>query len=59
MANAIENVEKEMEKVLHKFKSLKDHGDKNLSELIQQIESYQRDLSILTCEYCVYYFKDI
>lgn len=50
MASAIENVEKETEKVLHKFKSLKDHGDKNLSELIQQIESYQRDLSILTCK---------
>lgn len=51
MANAIENVEKETEKVLHKFKSLKDHGEKNLSELIQQIESYQRDLSILTCKF--------
>ncbi|KAH9510837.1 E3 ubiquitin-protein transferase rmnd5a [Dermatophagoides farinae] len=52
MASAIENVEKETEKVLHKFKSLKDHGDKNLSELIQQIESYQRDLSILTSPDC-------
>lgn len=51
MANAIENVEKETEKVSHKFKSLKDHGEKNLSELIQQIESYQRDLSILTCKF--------
>lgn len=48
MANAIENVEKETDKVLHKFNEIQNHSKNTLGDLIQQIESYQRDLSILT-----------
>lgn len=48
MTGSIENVEKETEKVLHKFKELSKHGEHTLSELIQQIDNYQQDLCILT-----------
>ncbi|KAF7494475.1 E3 ubiquitin-protein ligase RMND5A [Sarcoptes scabiei] len=48
MASSIENVEKEADKVFHKFVELKNHGERTLIDLIQKIENYQRDLSILT-----------
>lgn len=51
MASSIENVEKEADKVFHKFVELKNHGERTLIDLIQKIENYQRDLSILTCMY--------
>jgi len=48
MTGSVENVERETEKVLHKLKEISKHREQTLSDLIQQIESYQRDLSILT-----------
>ncbi len=51
MTGAIENVENETDKVLHKFRELSRHGDQTLGDLIQLIESHQRDLSILTCKF--------
>lgn len=48
MSSATDNVEKETDKVLHKFTELCKHGDRTLSELILQLEGYHRDLTMLT-----------
>jgi len=52
MSEAVMNVEKETDKVVNKFKDLRKHNEQTLDDLIQQIQSYQRDLMLLTsCEY--------
>ncbi|KAH9405259.1 E3 ubiquitin-protein transferase rmnd5a [Tyrophagus putrescentiae] len=48
MAGPVENVERELDKVMNKLTDLRKHRDQTLDEFIQQIESYQRDLSILS-----------
>lgn len=50
MATSVENVERETDKVMHKLQELSKHREQTLSDLIQQIENYQQDLSMLTCE---------
>lgn len=50
MTGPVENVERETDKVLHKLKELDKHREQTLDELVQQIETYQRDFSILTCK---------
>ena len=50
MAGPVENVERELDKVMNKLTDLRKHRDQTLDEFIQQIESYQRDLSILSCK---------
>lgn len=51
MTDAVVNVEKEVDKVVNKFNELRKHNESTLEELIQQIQSYQRDLSLITREY--------
>lgn len=50
---SIINVEKEIEKVLHKFAALKNHSVKTLDDLINSLQSLQRDLDILSSKYFV------
>ena len=47
---SIENVEREIDKVLYKLRELSKHREQTFSELIQQIENYSRDLSTLIRE---------
>ena len=51
MSDAVVNVEKEVDKVINKFNELRQHNENTLEELIQQIQSYQRDLMLLSCKY--------
>ena len=48
MSEAVVNVEKEVDKVVNKFNELRNHTEHTLEDLIQQIQSYQRDLMLLT-----------
>ncbi|CAG2175956.1 unnamed protein product [Oppiella nova] len=48
MGDAVVNVEKEVDKVVNKFHELQRHNDQTLDDLIQQINSYQRDLMLLS-----------
>lgn len=48
MSDAVVNVEKEVDKVVNKFSELRNHNEQTLEDLIQQIQSYQRDLMLLT-----------
>jgi archaellum biogenesis ATPase FlaH len=50
MSDSVINVEREVDKVINKFNELRQHNDQTLNDLIQQIQSYQRDLLILTSE---------
>lgn len=52
MGDAVMNVDREVDKVLHKFKELRSHNDKCLTELISQIQNYQRDFLILSSKKC-------
>ncbi|CAG2183178.1 unnamed protein product, partial [Oppiella nova] len=51
MGDAVVNVEKEVDKVVNKFHELQRHNDQTLDDLIQQINSYQRDLMLLSGMY--------
>ncbi|XP_054167491.1 E3 ubiquitin-protein ligase RMND5A-like [Oppia nitens] len=48
MADAVMNVEKDVDKVVMKFQEIRNHTENTLDDLIQQIQSYQRDLMLLS-----------
>ncbi len=54
MSDAVINVEREVDKVVNKFNELQKHNNQTLNDLIKQIESYQRDLIILSSKSCNY-----
>lgn len=56
----MENVEKELDRLISKFKDFNKHGVQALCDLIPHIENYQRDLAVLTgknfkLEFCTHF----
>jgi len=56
MSDAVINVEREVDKVINKFIELRQHNDQTLNDLIQQIQSYERDLLILSSKSLMTFF---
>ena len=57
MTGPVENVEREIDKLMHKLKELSKHQEQTLSDLIQQIEVYQNDFTTLTCKLFLFFSK--
>lgn len=49
--DVVQNVQKEVDKVLSKFSSLDQHSVKTLTDLMNQVNCLKRDLDLLTREY--------
>lgn len=48
MAESVNNVAREVEKVVSKFSSLNEHTQSTLNDLIDQVQNLLRDLACLT-----------